>query len=236
MVANLMNNQLKLPADYSPRVYIVDDDEAVRSSVTDLIDSMGFQADSFASAEEFFSETDNQIRGCVLSDLRMLGCNGIELLKLMKSTGYEIPTIILSAYVDVSNTVAAMSEGALTVMEKPYSEQELWDSIIAAILLDSEQRQGRCWLGEFQRKVDRLTAGESEVMQLLLKGKSNKSIGHILDLSQRTIVMRRKSILQKFEVDNLIDLAKLITKAQIIQQHLSPYSSMIDTESFQQDS
>lgn len=231
-----MNNQLDLPTDYFPRVYIVDDDEAVRSSVSELIGSMGFQTESFASAEEFISQTDYRISGCVLTDLRLLGCNGIELLRIMKSKGYEIPLIILSAYVDVTNTVAAMSEGALTVLEKPYPEQELWDSVIAAILLNSEQRQGRSWLWEFHKKEKRLTSGESEVMQLLLKGCSNKSISHLLELSQRTIVMRRKSILQKFEVENLIDLAKLITKAQIIRQHLTPYSSMIDTESFQQDS
>ncbi|HAW30095.1 MAG TPA: hypothetical protein DCY03_18560 [Planctomycetaceae bacterium] len=236
MVTNPMINQLKLPADYFPRVYIVDDDEAVRSSIIELIGSMGFQAIGFASAEDFISKTDNQICGCVLSDLRMLGCNGIELLKLMKSKGYEIPFIILSAYVDVTNTVAAMSEGALTVLEKPYPEQELWDCIITAILLNSEQRQGRSWLWEFQKKEKRLTQAESEVLKLLLKGCSNKSISHLLELSQRTIVMRRKSILQKFEVENLIDLTKLITKAQIIQKQLPPWSSMVDTDSFQQDS
>ena len=228
-----MINQLKLPADYFPQVYIVDDDEAVRSSIIELISSMGFQAIGFASAEDFISKTDHQICGCVLSDLRMLGCNGIELLKLMKSKGYEIPFIILSAYVDVTNTVAAMSEGAL---EKPYPEQELWDCIITAILLNSEQREGRSWLWEFQNKEKRLTPAESEVLKLLLKGCSNKSISHLLELSQRTIVMRRKSILQKFEVENLIDLTKLITKAQIIQKQLLPWPSMVDTDSFQQDS
>ncbi|QDU50914.1 response regulator transcription factor [Gimesia panareensis] len=216
-----MKHQLDLPPDYEPRVYVVDDDEGVCTSIADLISSMGFTACTYTSAEEFLSETDNRINGCVIADLRLMGCNAIEMLRKMKSKGYEIPLIILSAFVDVTTTVSAMSEGALTVLEKPYAEQELWDHVIAAILLNAEQRFARRWLLEYHSKESRLTVGESEVMRLLLKGLSNKSISHQLDLSARTVVMRRKAIINKLEVDNVIDLAKLITKAQIIEQYLT---------------
>ena len=216
-----MKHQLDLPTDYEPRVFVVDDDESVSASIAELIGSMGFRATTFTSAEEFLADTDNRICGCVIADLRLMGCNAIEMLRKMKAAGYEIPLIILSAFVDVTTTVSAMSEGALTVLEKPYAEQELWDQIIAAILLDSEQRFARRWLMEFHEKEHRLTEGETEVMRMLLKGLSNKTISHQLDLSARTVVMRRKSILNKLEVDNVIDLAKLITKAQIIEQHLT---------------
>lgn len=217
----MRNNHLELPPDYEPSVYIVDDDDSVRTSVADLINCMGFKTNLYESAEAFMEKTENNICGCVLTDLRLMGCNGIELIKYMHTIGYEIPVIVVSGYVDVTNTVNAMSEGALSVIKKPYPEQELWDSIIAAIKIDSEHRKARLWSQEIQEKIATLTDSEKEVMDLLLKGKSNKSIAHSLELSQRTIVMRRKAILDKLGVDHVIDLAKLNTKLQLIQRQLN---------------
>tara|TARA_R110002095_G_scaffold42912_2_gene39119 strand:- start:2502 stop:3209 length:708 start_codon:yes stop_codon:yes gene_type:complete len=228
-----MSKHLDLPEDYEPIIYIVDDDESVCESISGLIDDMGFLSKPFFSAEDFIAQTENSICGCVLADLRMVGCNGIEMLKKMKTSGYEIPLIMVSAYADVTNTVSAMSAGALTVLEKPFSDQQLWDTTITGIILDSERRIALRWLLDFQSKLNKLTNGEIEVMQLLLKGKSNKSINHLLDVSARTVVMRRKAILEKFEVDNVIDLVKMITKAQTVEQYLSTISQSTFAERLQ---
>lgn len=197
-------------------IYIVDDDSDVRYSIECLVRSMGFDFKSYGSAEDFFQEIDDDIKGCVLADFRMLGSNGIQMLIKLRELGYLIPFIMISAYADVKNTVEAMSRGAMTVLEKPYFEQELWDSILAAISMDKELREKKEFLDSFYERESSLTIGERQVMKLLLQGETNKNIGYLLEISQRTVVIRRNAILSKLKVDNVVDLVKLITNVSSI--------------------
>lgn len=200
-------------------VYVVDDDSDARYSMECLVKSMGFNFVSFSCAEDFLQETKADITGCVLADFRMLGCNGIQMLIRLRELDYLIPFIMISAYADVKNTVKAMSEGAMTVLEKPYLEQELWDSIVAAISIDKELRKKKELVDNFYERESGLTVGERKVMKLLLQGESNKNIGYHLEISQRTVVIRRNAILSKLQVDNVVDLAKLVSDVNNLASH-----------------
>ena len=223
-----MRNKLKLPPDSKPSVYIIDDDDDVRASVECLVDSMGFVSNSFESAESFLDKTETDICGCVLTDLRLMGCNGIELIKEMKTVGYHVPVIIVSGFLDVALTVNALSEGAFSVLDKPYLEQKLRDSLIAAIKYDSEYREIRLWIQGTQEKISSLSHDEKAILGLLLNGKSNTYIAHTIELPQRTIEICRKTILEKFEVENLIELAMQLTKLQFKQRQFKLDNGTLD--------
>ena len=222
-----MRNKLGLPPDYNPCVYIIDDDESVRTSVECLVECMGFTSNSFESAESFLDQTDPDICGCIFTDLRLLGMNGLELIKELKVSGYHAPAILVSGFLEVPLTVDAISAGALSVLPKPYSEQELWDNIIAAIKHDSDNYIARKWLDETEKKMATLSDEEKVVMDLLLEGHANKKIAHSLDVSERTISMRRKTLLEKLGVDNIVELAKQKTKLQLLESQLNSYNNGI---------
>lgn len=206
---------LGLPTDYEPCVYVIDDDELVRSSIECLVESMGFISQSYESCEAFIDNTEPNICGCVLTDLRLMGCNGLELINQIKTSGYHVPVILMSGHLDVTLTVDAITKGALSVLPKPYSEQELWDKIIAAIKSDYENYIARSWLQKSKEKLETLTGDERVVMDLLLEGHANKIIAHSLDLSERTVSMRRKAILEKLDVNNIVELAKFFTRLNL---------------------
>ncbi|WP_299467963.1 response regulator [uncultured Gimesia sp.] len=135
-----MNRLQKLPEYYKPSVYIVEDNESVRDSYVTLIKSCGLHVEAFASAEDFLRSTGINSCGCVLTDYQMNGYNGLELLKNMKSAGYRLPAILVSGSLDSETTCCARSEGAFAILEKPYSVPTLWETVITAILNDSQNR------------------------------------------------------------------------------------------------
>lgn len=134
-----MQRLQKLPEYYQPRVYIVEDDEAVRDSCAMLIQSSGLSVEAFSSAEEFLRSTAADSCGCLLTDLQLTGCNGLELLKQMKSAGYRLPAILVSGSLDPTTTGCAVEEGAFAILEKPYPVQSLWEAVITAIENDSQR-------------------------------------------------------------------------------------------------
>jgi two-component system response regulator FixJ len=216
-----MRNKLGLPPDYEPCVYIIDDDESIRTSVECLVECMGITSNSFESAELLLEETDSSICGCVFTDLRLVGISGLELIKQLKTSGYHVPAILVSGYLDVSLTVSAISDGAFSVLSKPYSEQELWDNLISAIKHDSDNYVARKWLDATNAKMATLSEEEKSVMDLLLEGHANKKIAHSLDVSERTISIRRKTILEKLGVDNIVELARERMKLQLLESQLN---------------
>lgn len=225
-----MRNKLGLPPDYEPSVYIIDDEESIRTSVESLIQCMGFTSHTFESAESFLNQTDASICGCIFTDLRLLGMNGLDLIKQLKTSGYHAPAILVSGFLEVPLTVNAIAEGAFSVLPKPYSEQELWDNIIAAIKHDSDNYLARKWLHEMEAKMAKLSAEEQVVMDFLLAGHANKKIAYCLDVSERTVSMRRKTILDKLGVDNIVELAKQNTKFQLLESQLNS-NGLVDPKS-----
>jgi two-component system, LuxR family, response regulator FixJ len=196
-----------------PTVFIVDDDPAVRQALTALVRSMRLKAEAYESAQQFLDAFDGTRPGCVLLDVRMPGIGGLELLEQFNREEVPLPAIIMSAYGDVPMVVRAMKAGALNFLEKPCRDQQLWEAIQEAIKWDSVHRQHVALRSKVLHRLQRLTSGERDVLALLIDGKSNKSIATELNLSVRTIEVRRSKLMKKMKAESLAELIRMALSA-----------------------
>jgi FixJ family two-component response regulator len=193
-----------------PTVFVVDDDPAGRESVIALVESMGLAARGFGSAADFLSAYANPTPGCLVTDVRMLGMSGLELQQRMLVEGITLPVIVTTAYADVRLTVRAMQNGAVTLLEKPCREQELWDAIQKALAVDRENREKLERRRDVERRINSLTPEESQVMEMMLAGELNKVIAAQLDIGVRTVELRRHNVMRKMQAESIADLVRLM--------------------------
>ena len=191
-------------------VFVIDDDPAVRQSVAALVKSHGLAVQLFASGEEFLANYNTSQRGCIVSDVRMTGMSGIDLQAELKRRQINLPVIIITGYADVPMAVQAMHHGAITFLEKPCADKELWQNIELALNQEAHQADLVHHIQEIRTNYDTLTAGERQVLELLLHGKANKTIAAELDIGLRTVEMRRAVILKKMKAGSLAELVRLI--------------------------
>ena len=190
-------------------VYIVDDELQSRESVRALVLSMGVSATVFSSAEEFLDQYHGE-PGCVITDYRMAGLNGIEMQEELSRRGCHLPVIVVTAYASTPMTVRAIQYGAVTLLDKPYDDDDLWQAIRNALAADTQRRNQLGALAELQQRMESLTNKEREVLELMIQGKANKTMATILDVSLRTIENRRRSIFSKFGANSVAELVALV--------------------------
>ena len=191
-------------------VFVVDDDPAARDSVAALVTSKGLAVESFESAEEFLASYDRSQGGCLIADLRMDGMDGLQLQQRLIEKRIRLPVILISAYANVPTAVTAMNRGAVTFLEKPCGDHELWTNIRKAIRQDAQQRSAQAVHSEVARRLATLTDGEREVLECLRRGCMNKVIASELDIGLRTVELRRANIMKKMEADSLAQLLKTV--------------------------
>ena len=196
-----------------PTVFVVDDDELMRTSICALARSMGVRAEAFRSAEEFLENYVDGRPGCLVTDVRMLGMSGLELQEKLRELDVQLPVIVMTAHATTPLTVRAMQGGALTLLEKPFEENELWDAIRKALAKDAEQRATHEHRRELRRRVERLTPVQREVMDLIVAGKSNKWIAQELDVGIRTVESRRREVFERMQAESLAELVRLAIEA-----------------------
>jgi two-component system, LuxR family, response regulator FixJ len=196
----------------NPTVFVVDDDEGSRNSVKAIARSMGVDAETFSSAEEFLEQADPSRPGCLVTDLRMLGLSGIELQEKIAAMGLALPVIIITAHAETAMTVRAVKNGALTVLEKPCRDYELYDAIRDALALGEKLRVRNAEVKAFSKKLETLSEGERAVLDLMVQGEANKNVARRLDVSVRTVENRRQQIFEKTGTDSLAELIRLIVK------------------------
>ena len=199
-----------------PVVWVVDDDEAMRSSLKWLIESVGMRVESFPSADAFLEKHYPGRFGCLLLDVRMPGMSGLELLDHLHRERMLPPTIIITGHGDVPMAVRAMKAGALEFIEKPFNDEVLLDAIRRAVMAEEERRISS---GEAARIVDRiaqLTPRENEVMQMVANGKSNKEIANTLGVSAKTIEAHRARVMEKMQAGSLAELVRMVIA---VEQH-----------------
>ncbi len=197
-----------------PTVFIVDDEEQPRASVCALVRSMGLEAQSFGSAEAFLKVDDVERPGCLVTDVRMFGMSGIELLEELAKRRSVLPVIVLTAYAHTPLTVRAMRAGAVTILDKPYHDDELWDAIRTALVKNKLLRQKRERRDEIQRRMASLTESEREVLELVVEGAPNKVIAGRLDVSVRTVENRRREVFNKMQAQSVAELVRLVMEAR----------------------
>jgi two-component system, LuxR family, response regulator FixJ len=198
-----------------PTVFVVDDDEDARDSVCSLVRSMGIGALPFPSGEAFLASYVDAGPGCLVTDVRMAGMSGIELQEKLCQRNISLPVIILTAYARTRVTVRAMAAGAVTLLEKPYDEDELWDAIRKALARDAERRADVQRRREIRQGVEQLTPGERAVMDLIVQGLPNKVIARKLDLSVRAVENRRRAVFAKTQTDSVAGLVRLVIEARL---------------------
>ncbi len=191
-------------------VFIVDDDQAIRDSLSRLMDSIGLATETFADAQAFLDNYDNEKPGCLLLDIRMPGMGGMELQQELSARNISIPIIIISAHGSVEQAVQAMKTGAVDFIRKPYDGGVLLDRVKHALELDADLRQKDAQRAEVASRINLLTPRETEVMKLLAAGKYPKEIAFELGLSRKTVDVHRSHIMMKMQADSAIELAQML--------------------------
>ena len=196
-------------------IYVVDDDQQSRKAVLTLVQPMGIPAKSFASAEEFLKSYDGRRPACVVTDVRMLGMSGLELQEQLNKLGITISVVVLTAFASTPTTVRAMRNGALTLLEKPCNDDELWEAIRTGLTSDERNAQLESSRSELLERLNTLTPKEREVLQYIVSGDANKVVARKLDVSVRTIENHRQKIFQKMQADSLAELVRIALAAGI---------------------
>ena len=197
-------------------VYIVDDDEQVRKAVAALVEAMGVASESHASGEDFLKAYDGRRPACLLTDVRMLGMSGLELQERIIEQGLSMSVIVLTAFATTPTTVRAMRNGALTLIEKPCNDDELWEAIRRGLANDRENYALEQQRASLRERLESLTPKEREVLDLMIVGDANKVIARKLDCSIRTVENHRQKVFQKMQADSLAELIRMAVAMEIV--------------------
>ena len=198
-------------------VYVIDDDEAMRDSLNFLLDSSGFSVRLFETAQGFLDALPGLAFGCVVSDVRMPGLDGIELLKRMKATQSPFPIVIMTGHGDVPLAVEAMKLGAVDFLEKPFEDDRLTAMIETAIRQAGPAAKDEAVTQDIAARVATLSPRERQVMEGLIAGLSNKLIARDYDISPRTIEVYRANVMTKMQASSLSELVRLAMRAGAIK-------------------
>lgn len=191
-------------------VFIVDDDEAVRSSLRLLLKSVGLGATAMPSAQEFLANYDPQQPGCLILDVRMPGMSGLELQQQLNLRGAVIPVIFITGHGDIPMAVEAMQHGAFDFLQKPFRDQDLIDRIQRALVRDRTNRAELAEKSHVRQRFELLTPREREVLALVTSGKPNKVMAAELGVSQRTVEIHRSRVMEKMRASSLAQLVRMM--------------------------
>ncbi len=191
-------------------VFVVDDDDAVRDSLLELLGSVGIDAEGFSSAQAFLETFKLAMEGCLVLDIRMPGMSGLELQQKLAERGSILPIIFITGHGDVPMAVEAMKRGATEFIQKPFRDQELLDCIHSALENSREKHKRRDEEQQVQQRLAMLTAREKEVLDRIVSGQANKVIAIELDISQRTVENHRAHIMEKMQARSTTALVKLM--------------------------
>lgn len=197
-----MNDVISEPAT----VFVIEDEPTVRQAIRNLSESMGLIAKEFDSAEEFLNTVQDESIGCIVADVRLRGMSGVELLEALSESGRKRPMVIITGYATTPTVVRAMRNGAVTVLDKPFDPNELWQAIREAIREDRIGRAKHNQILDLKERFSQLTEQERIVLRLIVSGYINKQISKHLDVSVRTVESRRQQIFKKTGAKNLGEL------------------------------
>jgi two-component system response regulator FixJ len=197
------------------KVYVIDDDEAMRDSLNFLLDAAGFKVTLFETALSFLEALPGLDFGCVVSDIRMPGLDGIELLKRMAGNS-TFPIVIMTGHGDVPLAVEAMKLGAVDFLEKPFEDDRLIGMIEAAIRQAEPAAKSEAVTLDIASRIAALSPRERQVMDGLVAGLSNKLIAREYDISPRTIEVYRANVMTKMQANSLSELVRLAMRAGML--------------------
>jgi two-component system response regulator FixJ len=190
-------------------VFVVDDDQAMRSSLKWLIESIGMQVRTYSSADEFLNSYYPGVGGCLLLDVRMPGMSGLDLQAHLAREGSRLPVIIITGHGDVAMAVKAMKSGAVDFIEKPFHDEDLLSSIRNALDFDQKQRALQSQRAQITVRMAELTPREHQVMDMVTEGHANREIAAALGVSAKTVEAHRARVMDKMRASSLAELVRM---------------------------
>jgi len=193
-------------------VYIVDDDTSVRDSISNLLESVGLRAKTFGSTEEFLTAPRTEAPSCLVLDVMLPGMRGLEFQEMLRKSGASIPIIFITAHGDIPMTSKAMKAGAIEFLAKPFPKEDLLAAIHRGLQLDETMRTQNAELTSLQGRFEQLSPREREVMDLVVTGIINKQIAGQLGISEVTVKIHRRQVMEKMNAESLADLVRMSDK------------------------
>jgi FixJ family two-component response regulator len=201
-----------MKAEFS--VYIVDDDLDMRRLCAHLLGSVGIPVELFENAEAFLQAELSDRQGVLLTDVRMPGISGLELIETLARRNTSLTMLVYSGYADVPMAVRALKAGAVEFLQKPFNQQELLEKIRQAREVSKQMREVRIRRGEVMGRMATLSPREREVFKLIVTGKPNKLVANDLTLSEKTVEIHRANVMRKMEADSFAQLVRMAVIAE----------------------
>jgi FixJ family two-component response regulator len=201
--------------EVKPTVFVIDDDASVRRSLTRLLGSMGYEAETFASARLFLARQHFDGVGCILLDVRMPGMSGMDLQEELRQADNRLPIVFITGHGDIPMSVQAMKRGAADFLTKPFDDEQLLDAVKKAIEKDSRAKLQDAEVNECLGRIRLLTPRENEILRYVITGILNKQIASKLHIAEKTVKVHRGRIMEKLCVGSVAELVRLCGKAGI---------------------
>ena len=192
-----------------PTVHVIDDDDAVRDAIEMFLANEGLKVRTYASADGFIAALDSAAPGCVITDVRMPGMSGMELLAEIARLRLAMPVIVVTGHADVSLAVRAMKSGAVDLLEKPFKADDLIDAVWRALEVGRNSQRNVLSAQEAQARLATLSARETEVLDRLVRGQPNKIIAYEMGISPRTVEVHRANVMKKTQAGNFSELVRM---------------------------
>lgn len=197
-----------------PKVYVVDDDDAMRDSLKWLLESHGLKVDTYSSGEEFLQVFSSAFSGCLVLDVRMPGMSGLDLYERLQARASTLPVVFITGHGDVPMAVSALKKGAADFIEKPFNDKDMLALIESCMKQDRAAAAKRAESASMTQRVDSLTQREREVLALVVAGKLNKQIADTLAISIKTVEVHRSRVMEKMGASSVAELVQFVLKSQ----------------------
>jgi FixJ family two-component response regulator len=199
-------------------VFVVDDDGRIREALGELLESHGMRAIAFGSAGEYVNAEKPDVPACLILDVELPDINGLELQRQI-AEGDHPPIVFITGHGDIPSSVRAIKHGAVDFLTKPFSDADLMAAVSTAISEDRQKRSGRAELSQLRQRYLELTPREREVLPLVVSGLLNKQAASELGISEVTLQIHRRNVMQKMETASLADLVRIAEKLAIPITH-----------------
>ena len=205
-----------------PVVHVIDDDEAIRESLAFLLESAELNVRTYESANAFLETLSRDAHGCVVTDIRMPGVSGIELLRQLKTVSVALPVIVITGHADVPLAVEAMKSGAVDFIEKPFDDDAFLSAIRSALRRHEKDARREAERSEIHVRLAALSGRERQVLEGLVAGYPNKTIAFDLGISARTVEIYRANVMTKMQANSLSDLVRMALVAGVLGPGAAP--------------